>query len=114
MATAAKKKPAKARPKRPPKAKQQYLPGLEPPSIPAIDRLAEKYVEVRNSRMEMTKEEVKNADLLEAKMKEHGLTKYEFDGKVVELQHTEKVKVRRKEPVEFVRERAEQNGDGNE
>ncbi len=78
------------------KKKQGYLPGMEPPSIPKIDNLADKYRDIRNERMELTKQEVAAADLLDAAMREHGLTTYEYRDYVVRINRTEKVSVKKK------------------
>lgn len=83
------------------RGKQGYLDGLEPPSVPAIDRAAEAYVSTRNERMELTELEVeKHAALLE-QMNKAGLTTYTYDGYVVNVLSTSKVKVKKsKEPGE--------------
>jgi len=78
------------------RAKQQFIPGTEPPSIPALDEAAEKYVGIRDDRMRLTKAEAKAIDELLDLLREHGLASYEFDGNVVEISHKDKVKVRRK------------------
>ena len=89
-----------ARPKKAPKEKkprkprQARLPGMEPPVNKDVERLAEAYVELRNERMGMLRNEIAKRDLLQLKMHELGLTTYEYDGKIVELVGTEKVKVR--------------------
>jgi hypothetical protein len=86
-----------SKPKR--KAKQRHLPGLEPPSIPKIDKLADTYVEHRNSRMAKLEEETAAKDLLWAAMIEAGLKSYETpDGMVVEILSEEKIKVKKKKP----------------
>ena len=88
---------AKTKPKRKPRPRkptQGYLKGMKPPSIPKIDKLADRYVADRDTRMAMLKDEVASRDLLEAAMKEAGLKRYEYDSKVIELVETEKVKVR--------------------
>lgn len=98
--TAAKKKRG-----RPPKARQTYLPDMEPPSIPEIDMAAESYLEARNSRQEMTEEEVKRKEALKELMKKHGLQAYDFGSYTVTrtAEVIENVKVKRK--------KAEANGD---
>lgn len=118
MAATKKAKPKKsskkaAKPKAP-KPKQLYIEGMEPPCIPAIDKLADELYETRAERMRLTQEEGDKADLLETKMKEHGLDSYEYDGKIVKLERLEKVKVRKKTPAEFVSDAAskrESNGE---
>lgn len=78
------------------KPKQRHLEGMEPPSIPKLDKLADTYVERRGERMAMLQSEIAARDLLEAAMHENGLTSYEYDGKTVEIVATQKVKVRTK------------------
>lgn len=82
------------------RSKQGHLEGMEPPSIPKIDKLADAYVEARTERMQLLTEEVKRRDLLEVAMREAGLKVYEYDGKTVELVAEEKVKVRTKKDVD--------------
>lgn len=92
MANATKAKPTKnGRPRK----KQGHLPGMEPPSIPKIDMLAEDYVFARNDRMEALREEIAKRDLLYAAMKEKNLTSYKNDVCEVVISATEKVKVKR-------------------
>jgi hypothetical protein len=79
------------------KTKQSLIPGTEPPSIPELDALADQYVNLRDSRMELGRDEVNKRDLLATKMKEHGLTRYEYGDSVVEIKQAEKVKVRKSE-----------------
>lgn len=63
--------------------------------------------------MRLSEEEVDAADLLEIAMKKHGLTIYEYDGYVVKLDSTIKVKVKKKTAAEFVRDRVRKGeGDG--
>ena len=94
MTVARPKKEKAPKEKKPRKPRQARLPGMEPEKNPAIERLAEAYVEVRNRRMVLTKEEVGKRELLQVKMHESGLKSYEYDGKIVELVGVEKVKVR--------------------
>ncbi len=97
------KKPKKAKA---PKPKQGYLdPEMAPPSIPEIDRLAEKYVDARDSRMSALKEEIELNGELDELMKKHSLTEYEYDNKIVSVNVLEKVKVKTKKA-----ERIETNG----
>ncbi len=79
------------------KPKQQFIPGTEPPSIPAIDAAAEEYRDARDARMVCLKEEIKLGDALLALMHEHSLLTYDFDGATVTVDSKEKIKVRRKE-----------------
>ena len=83
---------------RPAKAKQGHLPDMEPPTVKEIDRAADDYRDVRDQRMELTKQETaKQAVLLEL-MRKHGLTHYEYDDYVVDIvaNSSEKVKVKAK------------------
>lgn len=92
-------RPPKAKRGRPPKskrAKQQYLPGLEPPSIPAIDKAADKFIDVRDDRFGIIKRFADAKLNLVSAMKEHGLTHYEYDGQVVDLDESASVKVAKK------------------
>jgi hypothetical protein len=79
-----------------PKRKQTFIPGTEPPSFPDIDKLADEYVSVRDTRMALSLEEKGKKELLRLKMKAHDLTYYEFDGKTVQILEEESVKVKRK------------------
>lgn len=74
--------------------KQARLEGTEQGLIPEIVELADEYVDVRNQRMDLTKQEVElNARLLAA-MHKNNLTEYSFDGKIVSVNSgKEKVKV---------------------
>lgn len=90
------KKP-KAKRERKPKTKQGYLdPAMEPPCVPAIDSLADLYMEKRDERMAALKEEVELNDQLDKLMKDNRLTVYEYNGKVVTVNTVEKVKVSKK------------------
>ncbi len=83
-------------PSRRPRPKQGYLADMEPPSIPALDRMADELAEVRGERMRLTERETNLADLLLIKMKEHGLKTYTTSqGKKVDVVSTDKIKVRR-------------------
>lgn len=75
---------------------QQDLPGAEQPRHKDIERLAAQFVQARNAWQALHDPMMNKRDLLEAKMKEHGLKAYEFDGKVVELVQSEKCRVRTK------------------
>lgn len=77
------------------KVKKTHLPGLEPPSIPKLEKLADTYVERRNERMAMLESEIASKDLLFAAMNEHGLKHYEYDGKIIDVVTEEKIKVKK-------------------
>lgn len=78
------------------KPKQGHLSGMEPPRHDDLDDLADRYVDLRDKRMRLQEDEGNKRDLLQVKMKEHKLTSYEYDGKVIEIVADEKVKVRKK------------------
>lgn len=81
---------------RPKKAKQQWIEGTAPPSIPAIDQAAETYIEVRDERAALSKQEAEAQTALEAVMRDNQLTRYEYDGKIVIASSTTKIAVKRK------------------
>jgi hypothetical protein len=74
---------------------RRELPGMEPERCPELESLAEAYVRLRDERMGIEKKERAKRDLLSAKMKEKALTTYEFDGRVIEFETSESVKVRK-------------------
>lgn len=70
------------------KRKQTDLPGVEGPGVsephvPEIEDIAEQYVDVRDRRMGLTKQEVEARGRLATVMHNHNLTRYTYDGKVV-------------------------------
>jgi hypothetical protein len=85
--------PTKPRTRKP---RQRYIPGTEPPSVPAIEKAAEAYVEARDARMSMLATEVERHDALLALMREHKLDSYEFDGQIINIVHQDRVRVKRK------------------
>lgn len=90
--------PRTAKAKRQNRPRQPYLPGddMAPPSIPVIDEAASAYVEIRNNRMELSKEEKAAHESLLALMKDKGLEVYEYEDMVVRLDSKTKVRVRKK------------------
>jgi hypothetical protein len=94
------------------KAKQESLPGMEPPHIAEIDAAAEAYRGTRNRRMRLTEKEVEQREILQAMMKKHELKNYEYDDHIVVLDVTEKVKVKNKGAEEG--ESTESNGESEE
>ncbi len=103
MATAtAKKKPPKARKPRPPKAKQGFIEGMEPPHIKAIDDAAENYYDTMLERKALSETEDEQKDALIDLMKANGMARYELpDGKVVMITEKANVKVKKaKKPTE--------------
>jgi len=93
MATKTKKPAKSGKPKK--RVKQGHLAGMEPPSVPEIDAAAESFVEVRDERMSLGKTEKERKAILHALMKKNGMTSYEYDGKKVEIESKEKVRVRK-------------------
>ena len=91
------------------KAKQGHLEGMEPPTIKELDEAADNYMDIRDKRMAMTRKECSKQDHLQELMKEHKLTVYEYDGYIVTLNQTEKVKVRKRPEGE-----PSANGDGDD
>jgi YD repeat-containing protein len=70
------------------KRKQTDLPGVEGPGIsephvPEIEDIAEQYVDVRDRRMALTKQECDAKGRLITVMHNHNITRYTYDGKVV-------------------------------
>lgn len=85
------------KPPREKKPKQQFLPGLAPPSVPAIDQAADTYYETMMQRVELSKEEDTAKDNLIDKMKEYSLDRYETpQGLIVSVTATSNVKCKRK------------------
>jgi hypothetical protein len=78
------------------RAGQQYIPGTEPPSIPEIDPVADRYVKARDAFLRFKDQMEDEHTDLKALMEKHGLTKYEYDGKEVVMEDRKRVKVRRK------------------
>ena len=79
--------------------KQEEMPiegeGVSKPKIKAIDRAADKYVEIRDERMALTDKEIDAKAVLLNAMHEHGLTEYQYgDMKVVVKPGKENVKVK--------------------
>jgi hypothetical protein len=83
------------KPKRPRKPKQQFLDGMEPPSIRAIDDAAENYYDTMLERKALTETENEQKDALIDLMKENQMARYVLpDGKVVEVTAISNVKVK--------------------
>lgn len=75
------------------KAKQDYLDGMKPPSIKAIDKAADAFVEARNTFQNAQKKMEERRAILDALMHEHQLEQYEYDGKLVKYDGEPKLKV---------------------
>jgi hypothetical protein len=85
--------------------KQSHIEGTEPPRVPAIDKLAVAYQEVRDERIELTEQEVDQRSKLLVAMREHKLDRYQLpdsDVEVVVLAGEDKVKVRKVKPADPV------------
>lgn len=92
------KTPAKPREK---KLKQQFLPEMDPPSIPALDDAADIYYEAMQERITMTKEEDEAKTNLIEKMKAEGLDLYETKhGLVVSILNKSNLKCKKKKDAE--------------
>lgn len=78
--------------------KQAELAGLERPTHPDVADAAEKYIEARDARMELTKREVATRNELVAIMKKHELPEYEDDDFIVtfEAEQKETIKAKRR------------------
>lgn len=90
------KKATTEAPPRSRRPRQQQIPGTEPPSIKEIDDAAEQYVDRRDMRMSLGKEESEAAEKLQALMKANNLSFYEYEGNIVTLDSVTKVKVKKK------------------
>jgi hypothetical protein len=75
--------------------KQARLKGMEDPKIAELEVAAEEYADVRDRRMELTKEEVSTQGELLRLMKKHGKTTYHHEGYDLKIvAEKEKVRVR--------------------
>jgi hypothetical protein len=73
--------------------RQGHLPEMEPPSIPELDDVIEEYVKLRDKRMRVEGPEREKKQELHDLMKQHKLERYEYDGREVIFDVTEKIKV---------------------
>lgn len=93
---AAKAPPAKPAPKAPKKGAQLRIAGTERlDRIPEIDKAAEAYREVRDTRMQYTKSEAQAKSHLMEVAKKHGVTAYVYDsedGEEFKVEYTAKSK----------------------
>jgi hypothetical protein len=77
------------------KPRQARLPQMEDPQIEELEGSAENYADIRDQRMELTKEETSLKDELLTLMKKHGKTSYVHDGYDIKvIVESEKLKVR--------------------
>lgn len=79
---------------RPPRAKQEPLPGTGQELIPAVSAAAESYVDLRDQRIALTRQEVEARELLIDLMHKHSLTTYKVGNMTATLESKEKVKVK--------------------
>lgn len=87
------------------KPRQKKFEGIENEEIKEIRAAAESYVDVRDRRMALTKEEVDHRDKLLEVMEKHGCTEILMDDLSVEIiDGKKKVKVKR----------SDENGDGDD
>jgi hypothetical protein len=76
------------------RAKQMTIEGTQQNDYPDIEEAADRYREIRDSRMELTKDEVKAKAALLAAMKAHDCEAYKLgDGAIVKVTAKEDVKV---------------------
>lgn len=77
------------------KPRTPRLPGMEDAGIPALERIAEEYADVRDSRIGLSKREGEMQDDLLALMKKYNKTEYHHEDVHIWVQVTEeKVKVK--------------------
>lgn len=102
---------APTRPARAPRPRQTSIPGTEGPAIPEVDRAAQAYVDIRDSRMGLTEQETVAQATLLTVMRKHTLTVYRLDmgdGPMLVSVNEGQAKV----SVRKVKEKAPANGDG--
>lgn len=88
---------AKAAPKKQPRTAS--LPGMENHAIKALDLLAADYADIRDSRMDLTRQESELKQRTMKLMKKHGKTRYQHNGVLIEIEPGEEtIKVRVKKP----------------
>ena len=80
--------------------KQGFLPDMAPPSVPAIEKAADDYVEARDARMAAMQPEASAKKLLTELMKKHCLSTYEYDSRIVTLAGEPEVRVKKKKTAE--------------
>lgn len=85
---------AKKKRGRSPRAKQEPLPGTGQELIPAVSAAAESYVDLRDQRIALTRQEVEARELLIDLMHKHSLTTYKVGNMTATLESKEKVKVK--------------------
>jgi hypothetical protein len=82
----------------PRKPRTASLPGMEDHAIPALEKIAQEYADIRDQRMELTLQERALKTTAIAAMHKHGRTSYEHDGVTIRLvPGEEKLKVQIRE-----------------
>jgi hypothetical protein len=76
------------------KAKQVDLPGMEDRDIPEIEEAAERYRDVRDDRIALSKDESTAKQALIAVMKAHKRSVYSRNGMSITLEEIDNVKVK--------------------
>ena len=77
------------------KPRQARLPEMEDPAIEELENSAEEYADIRDQRMELTKEETRLKTELLGLMKKHNRVSYVHDGYDIKvIVESEKLKVR--------------------
>lgn len=76
------------------KAKQADLPGMEDRDIPEIEEAAERYRDVRDERIALSKDESTAKQSLIAVMKAHKRSVYSRNGMSITLEEIDNVKVK--------------------
>jgi len=76
------------------RAKQETFEEMKQEEIPAVTEAAEKYVALRNERMELTRSEVDAREFLIDLMHKNNLTTYKVGNMTATLEAKEKVKVK--------------------
>jgi CRISPR/Cas system-associated exonuclease Cas4 (RecB family) len=81
--------------KEPKKPKQNRLPGMEDAKIDELHSLAEDYVDIRDRRMDLNKQETPLKQQLLAAMHAQNKTHYRHNGLIIDVVHeNEKVRVK--------------------
>ena len=73
-----------------PRPTQNDIPGVEGPGVSQprfkdIDRLADKFIDIRDQKSDLASQLTKIESQIAEKMEEHGITKYSFSDQVVEM-----------------------------
>jgi hypothetical protein len=68
-----------------PKPRARSLPGMEDHAIPELENIAVEYAEIRDQRMELTKQETELKSSAMKAMKRHGKTLYKHGGVTIQI-----------------------------